>query len=185
MFVDSIIIGIIASLIMGGSLQQLVTVKLNHPWLIAVSFIIQFGAIYIFLEYLLMSVCASNIGLLIFCLVNYKDKGFKYMVIGIFMNLLVMLANKGRMPVDVQAAKALSPEDFPAFMAGEYGKHIPISAHTHLNFLGDIFFLQYPYPRPIIISLGDIVLSIGVILFLYKAMAKSNKKSKEVVGYGG
>jgi hypothetical protein len=184
MFIDSIIIGIIISLIMGGSFQGFLSISLRHSWLIPVSFIIQFISIYIFPDHLIVAVIVSNIGLLLFCFLNYTELGFKYMVIGIFLNLIVMILNGGRMPVDVEAAKILSPEDVPALLAGEYGKHIALSENTYLNFLGDIFFLQYPYPRPIIISVGDIVFSIGVILFLYTVMVKSTKKSKEVVRYG-
>jgi hypothetical protein len=184
MFIDSIIVGLFISLILGGSFQGLLTISLKHPWLIALSFFIQFGAIYIFQDQLLQAVIISNLCLLIFCYLNMKVTGFKYMATGIFLNLVVMIVNKGRMPVDVNAAKILSPDDVPALLAGEYGKHIALSENTHLNFLGDIFFLQNPYPRPIIISLGDIVLSLGVILFLYSVMINGKKKSKEVVASG-
>ncbi|MDP4147475.1 MAG: DUF5317 domain-containing protein [Bacillota bacterium] len=184
MFIDSIVYGIIISLILGGSFQGLLAISLKQPLLIVLSFFIQFGSIFIFPNYLLTAVIISNFGLLFFCFVNVKVTGFKYMLIGIFLNLIVMILNRGRMPVDVEAAKIMSPKDVPALLAGKYGKHIALSDHTHLNFLGDIFFLRYPYPRPIIISLGDIVLSIGVILFLYSVMVKGKKKSKEVVGYG-
>jgi hypothetical protein len=184
MFIDSIIIGIIVSLIMGGSFRGLVNISVKHPWLIVISFIVQFVSIYLFPNYLLLAVIASNIGLLLFSFLNVKITGFKYMVMGIFLNLIVMIVNGGRMPVDVAAARILSPEDVPALIAGEYGKHIALSENTYLNFLGDIFFLQYPYPRPIIISLGDIIFSLGIILFLYAVMVKGKKKVKEVVGLG-
>jgi hypothetical protein len=184
MFIDSIVIGILASLIMGGRFQGLVFITLKHPWLIVVSFFVQFISIYFLPTHLLIAVIISNIGLLLFCYVNLKVAGFKYMLIGIFLNLVVMIINSGRMPVDLEAAKVMSPEDVPALVAGEYGKHIAISENTHLNFLGDIFFLQYPYPRPIIISLGDIVFSLGVILFLYTVMVKDKNKSKEVIRLG-
>lgn len=184
MFIDSILVGIVISLIMGGSFRGLVDISVKSPWLIAVSFFLQFAGIYFVPNQLLTAVIVSNIGLLIFCFMNVKMAGFKYMVIGIFLNLAVMIANKGRMPVEVEAAKIIAPEDVSALIAGEYGKHIALSDNTHLNFLGDIFFLQYPYPRPIIISLGDLVFSLGVILFLYAVMVNGKKKSKEVVGVG-
>lgn len=184
MFIDSIVIGILASLIMGGQFKGLVSISLKHPWLIVVSFLIQFSSIYFLPSQLLLAVIISNVGLLLFCYANIDVAGFKYMLIGIFLNLIVMVVNGGRMPVDVESAKIMSPEDVPALLAGEYGKHVAISENTHLNFLGDIFFLQYPYPRPIIISLGDIVFSLGVILFLYFVMVKDKNKSKEVVRLG-
>lgn len=184
MFIDSILIGLIVSFIMGGSFQGFLTISLRYSWLIPVSFLIQFLSIYIFPNQLLIAVIISNIGLMLFCVLNFKHSGFKYMLIGIVLNQVVMVMNGGRMPVDINAAKILSPQDVPALIAGEYGKHVALSEHTYLNFLGDIFFLQYPYPRPIIISIGDIIFSIGVILFIYTVMVKSKKSSKEVVQYG-
>ncbi|WP_246944168.1 DUF5317 domain-containing protein [Bacillus pinisoli] len=184
MFIDSIIIGIIIALIMGGSFQGLVNISLKHPWLIVVAFVLQFLSIYIFPNQLLLAIIVSNTVLIAFSIFNIKFAGFKYMIIGILLNLLVMVVNGGRMPVDVEAAKVISPSDVPALLAGEYGKHVALSENTHLNFLGDIFFLQYPYPRQIVISLGDIIFSLGVILFLHHVMVKGKKKPKEVVRVG-
>lgn len=183
MFIDSIVIGLIISLMLGGNFQGLLSLSLRHPWIILISFSIQFISIFFVPDQLLGAVIISTIGLLIFCILNIKVAGFNYMVIGIFLNFIVMIVNGGRMPVDVEAAKILSPEDIPALLAGEYGKHVALSENTHLNFLGDIFFLQYPYPRPIIISLGDIIFSLGVILFLYAVMVKGKKNYKEVASF--
>ncbi|BCJ87035.1 DUF5317 family protein [Effusibacillus dendaii] len=61
----------------------------------------------------------------------------------------------GGMPVDV-----------------ELGKHIAMSTQTHLNFLGDIFYLHAPYPHETLVSLGDIVLNVGGFIFIQKMMVK-------------
>ncbi|WP_409252093.1 DUF5317 domain-containing protein [Bacillus sp. SCS-153A] len=182
MFIDSIVIGIIIALILGGSFQGLLSISLKHPWIIAASFLVQFSSIFFLSEHLLWAVIISNMGLLLFCFFNRKFPGFKYMVIGILLNVAVMVANGGRMPVDIDAARILSPQDVPALLAGTYGKHTALTDQTHLNFLGDIFFLQHPYPHQTIISLGDIVFSLGVILFFYAAMVKGKKNYKEVNG---
>lgn len=182
MYVDSIVIGLILSLIAGGKLMNLLEIKIDKSWLILVGFIVQFSSIYIFPEYLYLAIVISNIALLAFCYFNWKQEGFKYILFGILLNVIVMVANSGRMPVDPVSAQILAPEDFPALAAGQYGKHLLISASTHLNFLGDIFFLSKPYPRPIIISLGDILITIGVIKFLYCGMVTKQRESKEVIG---
>jgi hypothetical protein len=181
MFIDGVVIGVIIALIMGGKLSNLLSISIKYSWLILIGFSIQFAAIFIFPDHLLMAIIISNVALLSFCYLNRKQIGFNYMTIGILLNVIVMLANGGRMPVEPDAAKILSPEDFPELVAGEYGKHVVISTETHLNFLGDIFFLNHPYPRPIIISIGDIILSIGIILFLYKSMVTRPVENKEVM----
>lgn len=181
MFIDGVVIGILIALIMGGKFKYLLTINIRYSWLILFSFVIQYSTMFLFPKYLLPAIVISNIGLLSFCFLNSNQIGFKYVTTGILLNVLVMLANGGRMPVNPVAAKVLSPEDYPALMAGEYGKHLPVSSETHLNFLGDIFFLTYPYPRPIIISLGDIVITIGMISFLYYNMVIKGKEKKEVI----
>lgn len=181
MYIDSIIFGVLLSLVMGGKFINLLSIKIKYSWLILIGFMIQFGSIYFFPDYLYIAIVISNIALLSFCYLNSKNTGFKYITFGIFLNVIAMLANKGRMPVDPVAAQILAPADFPALAAGEYGKHLLISASTHLNFLGDIFFLKNPYPRPIIISLGDILITIGVIFFIYSSMVSKEKHPKEVM----
>jgi hypothetical protein len=166
---------------MGGKVVNFLNLNISKSWLIIVGFVIQFSSIYFFPDYLYIAIIISNIALLLFSYFNLKQEGFKYIMFGILLNVVVMAANGGRMPVDPVSAQILSPADYPALAAGQYGKHLLISAGTHLNFLGDIFFLSKPYPRPIIISLGDILLTIGVIMFIYRNMVSKERELKEVM----
>ncbi|MGZ4135515.1 MAG: DUF5317 domain-containing protein, partial [Tumebacillaceae bacterium] len=122
--------------------------------------------------------------LLLFGWLNRTQPGFGLVLFGIFMNLLVMVANRGRMPVDVEAARQMAPEDLPYLLSGSSGKHLAMSAQTHLNGLGDIFYLHAPYPHHTVISLGDLVFSIGVFLFLQMVMVKSEKQVAGGVVHG-
>ncbi|MCA1032179.1 DUF5317 domain-containing protein [Bacillus timonensis] len=170
MLVDGLLAGLVIGKIRGGKFTHFTDLRVKYAYLILFAFMIQYPVIIFYSKALLFAVTASYVLLFLFVFYNRHLQGFLYIAIGMAMNLLVMAVNKGRMPVDVDAARALAPEDLPALLAGEYGKHIAISDGTYLNFLGDIFFLKFPYPRPIIVSLGDIVLSIGVFLFIQKVM---------------
>lgn len=172
MLFDSLIIGLVVALVRGGSLERLLQVKLKAIWLIVLSFAVQYGAIFLYPDALTFAIPLSYAVLLLFGWINRQSPGFWLVQAGLLMNLAVMVANGGRMPVDVSAARQLAPEDMPALLAGQIGKHLAMSGQTHLNMLGDIFYLHAPYPHHTIISLGDLVFSIGVFLFLQMSMVK-------------
>lgn len=180
MFIDSVIIGTIVGKISGGKFKELVEVSVTRSWLIVLAFMVQYPIMFFYPSILYQAIIVSYILLIIFCYFNRQQIGFRYILVGMLLNIIVMLANRGRMPVEVNSAMILSPDDVPDLIAGSYGKHIAMSDQTNFNFLGDIFFLQFPYPRPIIISLGDIIISIGVIMFIYYAMNTKNKDIKDV-----
>ncbi|MGZ4030900.1 MAG: DUF5317 domain-containing protein [Tumebacillaceae bacterium] len=184
MLFDSLIIGLLVAKLRGGSFDALLRVKLTGFWLIVVSFAIQYGAIFFIPSALPVIIPTSYALLLLFGWLNRTQPGFGLVLFGIFMNLLVMVANRGRMPVDVEAARQMAPEDLPYLLSGTSGKHLAMSAQTHLNGLGDIFYLHAPYPHHTVISLGDLVFSIGVFLFLQMVMVKSEKQVAGGVVHG-
>jgi hypothetical protein len=96
--------------------------------------------------------------------------------IGVLLNFIVMAANGGRMPVSPEAASILDPFFIEALKNGLYGKHTLITESTRLALLGDIIPLSAPYPKEQVISLGDVVMNIGVFFFIQKLMVKQKVK---------
>lgn len=172
MFLDGLVIGGLIGKIRGGEFKELLNINLRAVWLIVLAFSIQFAVIFFYPDFLWLAIPLTYGILLLFSYLNRHQPGFCLIMAGIAMNLLVMVANGGRMPVDVEYAKRFAPEDVPALVAGEYGKHIGMSELTKLNLLGDIFYLHAPYPHETLVSLGDIVFSIGVFIFIQKIMVR-------------
>ncbi|MNI97749.1 hypothetical protein D3C73_1564530 [compost metagenome] len=50
-------------------------------------------------------------------------------------------------------------------------KHYLLDASTRLAFLGDIIPLSSPYPRTQAISIGDVVMNLGIFLYILTMMA--------------
>ncbi|TCS76904.1 DUF5317 domain-containing protein [Effusibacillus lacus] len=169
---DGFIIGILVALFRGGKLRDLLDVKLNSLWLIVLAFTVQYAIINLYPFYLFMGVIVSYFSLLLFCLFNRKQPGFYIMMAGIAMNLLVMISNGGRMPVDIEIIRQIAPNQVEQLVAGTIGKHVAMTEQTNLNLLGDIFYLHAPYPREALVSLGDILFSVGVFYFIQKTMVK-------------
>ena len=177
-FIDGVVIGLLLAKIRGGKWLRLTEATLRGVWLIVLAFVIQFGSIFLFPKFLLVAVQLSYFLLLVFVFLNRTKSGFVLMALGIAFNLLVMMVNGGRMPVEVEAARSLDPELLPALLAGQYGKHIAMSSSTHLNILGDFIYLRFPYPHPTIISIGDVFFSVGMIIFIQAMTLKKNAIDK-------
>lgn len=96
---------------------------------------------------------------------NGKIKSMYIVAFGFFCNLMPIFAN-GKMPVSSQALlKASSPRIQEIILSGNSLSH-GIFTHPKLYFLSDIIPIPKPYYAPKVISLGDILISIGLFFVL-------------------
>ncbi|CAH0118465.1 MULTISPECIES: DUF5317 domain-containing protein [unclassified Paenibacillus] len=184
MVYDGIIISIVLGLIRGGSLKSFADLRLKHGWIFIVLLAVQI-VMFIFQSrwdwlsyasnYFYMAVYVVG---LYFLWINRSHTGFPWIFAGVLLNFIVMAANGGRMPVSPEAASVLDPFFTQALQEGVYGKHQLITDSTRLGFLGDIIPLSSPYPRTQVISVGDVVMNIGIFVFIQHLMlADKMKKS--------
>ena len=89
---------------------------------------------------------------------------------GIFMNLVVILANGGLMPITPQTLVIINPGS--QVEEWQSGDHYPFSKDvilasqdTRLQILSDTLALPWPLPRRAAFSLGDIFLAVGIVIF--------------------
>ena len=87
-------------------------------------------------------------------------------------NVVVILANGGRIPVDLETARQVGV-DVEALVNQVQAKHAPLTEDSYLPFLGDVIPVKYPFAR--IISVGDIFALIGAFLLIQDLMGKSIK----------
>lgn len=185
MVYDGIIISIILGFFRGGSLRSFADLRLKFGWMFPILLGLEF---FVFVTqnrvawvasistYLFITVYV--IGLL-FLWLNRHQSGFWIIWIGVFLNFVVMIANGGRMPVSLDAAAVLDPE-FAAYLKdGLYAKHQILTEASRFGFLGDIIPLTHPYPREQVISIGDVIMNIGIFIFIQWLMllGKKNKAS--------
>lgn len=104
----------------------------------------------------------SYVFLLAFCLVNLPLRGMGVIAFGIALNVIVIGLNQG-MPtravgLDAQGNRIEKPIE-------QTVKHRPASDDDLLGFLGDEILLPQPFDA--LISVGDIVLAIGICELAY------------------
>jgi hypothetical protein len=182
---DGVIFGLIVGFLRRGSLKGFASLNLKFGWMFPLLLLVQF-AVYALQSHIAWVAAASSYTFMfvyfigfIFLWVNRNESAFLIVLVGAFLNFLVMLANGGRMPVSLEAAQAaLDPYYVDILRNGTlYGKHMMMTAHTHLAFLGDIIPLTKPYYKQQVISIGDVVESIGIFLYIQKVMLSGRKNA--------
>lgn len=183
MFLFVIILGILIGLISGGKLSNLSLVKFYKFTFM--------GIFILFIDLILrniiyrLNISGGNfmfyiypyIGLAFYLLVivildlNKHLKGFRLVEAGFILNFLPMVLNSGKMPVSKGALSSLGQDE--TILALERGlnlTHDLIVDNTNFKILSDIIPIDFFFQT--VISLGDIVISIGLMIFLIYYMKK-------------
>ena len=94
--------------------------------------------------------------------------------LGLLLNLIVIVANSGYMPANVQAyMEAGKVESAQALQKNGFLNNVKISnQETRLDFLGDWIILPQPFQPYAVVSPGDLVLLFGLFYLLLKAMVQ-------------
>lgn len=189
MVYDGIILGVIVGLIRGGFLQGLSglsRMKLRAGWIFPILLLIQV-IVYIGQAKIEWLVQVSGIIFIViyvagqvFLWINRNQKGFKILLAGVFMNFIVMLVNGGKMPVSKEMAEISSPASVPMLVEGTANtKHMMMTEATRLPLFGDVIPITAPYPIPQVISIGDIVMNVGIFLFLVHLLGTKASDSEQ------
>jgi len=94
-----------------------------------------------------------------FCWSNRRIPGVPVILLGGALNFIVIAANGGVMPADPELAR---------HVAGAEGfVNSGAMANPHLLFLGDVFATPQSWPMYNVFSVGDIVITLGVLTLLH------------------
>jgi hypothetical protein len=170
-----IVVGLLAGRVLGGSLDRLPRAAVRWPWVAAVGLALQLlpvpGRWALWLLY------GSLLLLLGFSAANLRRSGFALILAGLALNLTVIAANGG-MPVDERAIVASGQQDTLAGLVrdGDGVKHRLAGPHTRLLPLGDVIAVAPPVGQ--VISVGDVVVDLGIIWFLVAAMRAAPRRRR-------
>ncbi len=150
----------------------------RHSWLVVVFFVPQLLAFYLpatrnyFPAPLAAaSLVISQLGLLIFCLLNWRLAGMPILAVGLLLNLVVILANGGLMPISPETvARLVSPEVLARLQFGERlgaSKDILLAPEAiRLPWLADRLAPPDWIPYRFAFSVGDILIGGGAFVLL-------------------
>lgn len=163
---------------------------LRVPWLVVLAFLPQLFAFYLPAtraripdSWVSAGLLSSQILLLVFCWLNRRLSGTWLLALGLTLNLLVIAANGGFMPISPQTASRLVTQEVvqtvPLGSRFGYGKDVLLMpADTHLVWLSDRFLPPEGFPYQVAFSLGDVVIAAGAF-WLTAAQGKSLQASFE------
>lgn len=155
----------------------------EHIWLIFVGFLPQFLIIYLGTNRVTIpdwiaafSIVTSQALLLIFAWLNRHSPGMLILIAGLILNLAVIIANGGFMPIDpTTAERVVGAERIESFEPGSrigYKDILLPAADTRLEWLSDRFLPPAWFPYQVAFSLGDVLIAAGAFGIL--AFQKSN-----------
>lgn len=193
MVFEIIILGILIGKLKGGHIKKLENINIRAWYLLVLSFLLEIIALMLITrtDGSLSEILESNfffIHIFIYSLLiiglsmNFNELGFRISLFGAMLNFLPLIFNKGQMPVSIKALEnAHLYEQINLLTNNRIMTHSLMSDSTNLSFLGDIIAIARPYPFPKIISIGDILISLGLFLVIYKHMTKREKNMKEYI----
>ncbi len=160
---------------------------LKHIWLVVVSFLPQFIAIYfpntraqISDEWASRILITSLIGLLGFAWLNRNLAGMKILCIGAALNFTVIVANRGFMPISPQTASQLTSEEFISDipLGTRFGTKdiLLLPEDTYFGILADRFLPPTWSQYQVAFSLGDVFIALGVFMLVATQKNVSHKE---------
>ncbi|MFY0543193.1 DUF5317 domain-containing protein [Brevibacillus sp. H7] len=166
MLLDVILLSFLFGYLRGGRINKIPTFhKLSF---LLVSILLQLASVFLSeLGGVLVSI--AYVSILAFFYANREHEDVRIFMIGWFLNALVIWANLGRMPVDLEQAEKL-PFSVEPIVNGTDFKHTLLTDDTLLPFLADIMYMPFPIPR--VISIGDLFIMLGAFLLVQRIMNK-------------
>jgi hypothetical protein len=150
---------------------------LNHIWLVILGFLPQFLTIYLgntrvtFPDWLAaLSIVTSQLILLIFAWLNRHLAGMSILIFGLILNMAVMVANGGFMPINPHTAeRIIGSERIASYDLGSrigYKDILITKNETRLEWLADRFLPPAGLPYQVAFSLGDVFIAFGAFWIL-------------------
>jgi hypothetical protein len=174
MFFEALILGIVIGYIRRGKLSRLSYVNFSFRFLIYISALFYLGIIvinlglydyesFLYSTFLIGSIVLTGL----FLIANLSIKYMFIPLIGLALNLLSFLANNFKFPLSPDAAaKIYGAEAADLLNAGKLLFYTSSETAT-LSFLGNII----PIGNWFVVSIGDIIASLGVVLIVQCIMA--------------
>lgn len=182
MIIESLVLSILVGKLRGGKISNIGKLDINKWYLFIIAFGIEFSLLFgyqrgigIFQQYFFYFHLASYLLLFVGFIFNIKNLWLDLVFFGTLLNAVVIFFNEGRMPVSIEA---LMLADLPQYanqlIANQVATHQVLRMDMVGWYLGDIIPLIPPYPLKKVISIGDLIITIGIFFLIQKYMKKKD-----------
>ncbi|MGI6704592.1 MAG: DUF5317 domain-containing protein [Clostridia bacterium] len=178
MLIEGVLFSLIIGKARGGKFKSLGQVSIHNPWMFILAFAIEFGTLFAVSagfeavrEYSMYLHTMSYLILFVAIITNREHPAMWVIFLGVLLNFIVIFINGGAMPISIEGLlRAGLEQEAHIISSGGIITHQPLTIATKLPILADIIVLPPPYPFPKLMSIGDFIICLGVILFVQKAM---------------
>ncbi len=178
MLTEGLIFALVLGKLRGGKFKSLGRVRINNWWLFLMAFVIEFGAVFavsagieIVGRYRMYLHILSYLVLFAGVMSNREYPSMWIIFLGSLLNFVVIAINGGAMPISLEGLHRTGLDNYVQIInAGGLATHQALTASTKLAFLADIIVLPKPYPFAKVMSIGDVLICLGVIIFVQRAM---------------
>lgn len=177
-----VLLAALVGFLRGGQVRNLANLSVQHAWIPLAMFSLQFGIVLFpqgqsefFLGLRPWVIIATYALLIAFLCVNRRLPGMNLILLGATLNLAVILANGGYMPVTSEALMRSGHLD-KVIVHGEQAyvlgsKDIVLSEEqTRLQPLSDVLGIPEAFPVSATFSVGDIFIMAGATWLVYRLM---------------
>jgi hypothetical protein len=186
LFAFALALGVVLGYILHGRLSNLAQIRLRWWGIIPAALVLQLGPLPqgggtdLLIRTIILSLSYAMI--VVFTLVNLRVPGMVLIMVGVIANFAVIAANGG-MPVGAEALR----DSGQSVVLTEMRESVPATHHLvteedSLTFLGDVIGVPPPIGRAI--SIGDIIVCLGLIWFIASSMRapSARKESRSRAG---
>jgi hypothetical protein len=181
LLVISLAAAIVLGLAAGGRFSNLADTRFRWGWVGLAGVLLQFLPVSGALGDLVLT--ASFLCLFVVCGVNWRLPGFVLVLVGLWMNFLVITVNQG-MPITREAITASGQAGtLPELEGSDSPKHHLQGPDDQLIFLGDIIGIGPPIRQAV--SIGDLAALAGVAWFVIGVMRRRPQEVAEATEVAG
>jgi hypothetical protein len=175
----ALLLGLVA---LGGRASDLTHVQVRWGWLAPLAFLMQAYLIFFpaeragdVLSPRSLLLVASQVLLFVVIWQNRHLSGIKVIGLGLLLNFLVMIVNGGFMPITPETLVQIGYDGNASqletgYIVGRTKNVVAEPGEASLWFLSDVMVIPRPFPIPTALSLGDLLIVLGVFFFLREAM---------------
>lgn len=190
MILEAILLGLLLGILRNGRLNNFADMRFRGGMIIIVGFVLYILPYILRLtgssvDNLQVFPFAAGIVAMIVAVLNIDKSGMKLIFLGGLLNLIIIGLNGFQMPVDLLKMSAQGMGSLvDAIQSGSIINYTSIEGgHMLSPYLGKVLILPSAYPLNKILSMGDILMSIGFIFLVQGEMMMFSSKRGNMVTF--
>lgn len=186
-----LILSVVIGWIRGGELSNFQRLSFKKLWLLILALILQIFIVifgmnnnaFVLDNYKIFYMISYGL-LIIYLIVNIVNRQLLVILAGVILNILVFISNNGRIPISVDGLRLAGLNDLADLVVGnKLYLYVELTDKVKYGSLSKIITLQKPFPYTAVVSVGDVLVSLGVFIFIQSVMLGLVKEKRRGIQF--